>query len=348
MMKSFQTHETSIFIKTLIHTRRGTLRSHSHPRLFHVKSTARTDPVSTSIDLHKIDQLIKKGDDAQQEAVALATSLKDDGILRAFGTANQVPKRLYSLEELRLNKIDTRAFLSPEDTTLNSVRNTLQLSFLVGTTAVYLTGLFDFTQLVQTVILISGLLVADQVANAGGIEALLIDTAGRAINHTYARRVALHEAGHFLVAYLLGLLPKGYTLSSLDAYLEHRTFNVQAGTTFCDSDFQREISSGKLSSSSLDVYSCVALAGVVSEWLRFGKAEGGLADVQQLDGLMTALQFTQAKADAQVRWAVLNVVFLLRKHSGVQDALANAMMEKKSVGECIMAIEKALYEVDDI
>jgi hypothetical protein len=38
----------------------------------------------------------------------------------------QVPKRIYSLEELRLNRIDPQALLSPEDTTLNGVRTTLQ------------------------------------------------------------------------------------------------------------------------------------------------------------------------------------------------------------------------------
>ena len=43
--------------------------------------------------------------------------------------------------------------------------------------------------------------------------------AGRLLNGTYGRRVALHESGHFLIAYLLGLLPRGYTLSSLDLFL---------------------------------------------------------------------------------------------------------------------------------
>ena len=56
-----------------------------------------------------------------------------------------------------------------------------------------------------------------QIANSGGLEALLIDTAGRIISSSYGERVALHEAGHFLCAYLVGLLPRRYTLSSLDA-----------------------------------------------------------------------------------------------------------------------------------
>ena len=159
---------------------------------------------------------------------------------------------------------------------------------------------------------------------------------------------ALHESGHFLVAYLLGFLPKAYTLSSLDAFKEQRVLNVQAGTTFCDAAFQKEISTGKLSSASLSTYSCVALAGVATEWLRFGLAEGGLADVQQLDQLMQALGFSQAKADDQVRWAVLNVVSLLRRHAAVQDKLADAMSRGASVGECILVIERAVEGAETI
>lgn len=45
-----------------------------------------------------------------------------------------------------------------------------------------------------------------------------------------------------------------------------------------------------LSSSSLDRFTCVALAGVAVEALRFGQAEGGLNDVTQLDGMLRALQ----------------------------------------------------------
>ena len=46
----------------------------------------------------------------------------------------------------------------------------------------------------------------------------MIDAAGRLISKEYARRVSSHEAGHFLVAYLIGLLPKKYIISSVDAF----------------------------------------------------------------------------------------------------------------------------------
>jgi len=80
-----------------------------------------------------------------------------------------------------------------------------------------------------------------QVANAGGGEALVIDTVGRLLSTEYRQRVSMHEAGHFLVAYLMGVLPKGYTLSALDALQRYGALNVQAGTVFCDRVFQKEV-----------------------------------------------------------------------------------------------------------
>ena len=281
--------------------------------------------------------------DDQLAAVALA---KASSALRAFGNARGVPKRSYTLEELRLNKIDTREFLAPEDSTLDDVRNKLQIAALAGAGAAYATHAMPTMTLVGNMIGLAFFLTADQIANAGGFEALLVDSAARGLSPTYAKRVALHEAGHFLVAYLTGFLPKSYTLSSLDAFVSTRRLNVQAGTTFCDAAFQEEIASGRLKSSSLDVYACVALAGVATEWLRFGRAEGGLADIMQLDNLMRGLGFTQKKADDQVRFAVLNTVTLLRTHSAVHDRLSRAMMEGQSVSQCIKVIEGGIDDKD--
>ncbi|KAI3436155.1 hypothetical protein D9Q98_002212 [Chlorella vulgaris] len=308
--------------------------------------TTTATPAALKQHLQELDKLLAAGEgvQAEKQATDFASSLD----LSGYGKAAQVPKRTYSLEELRLNKIQPEQLLAPKDSTLSGVRNVLQGGFLAGLTAAYFGQLLDVSQVVQVVIASAFLLTVDQVANAGGLEALLIDTAGRVVSGSYSRRVALHESGHFLIAYLLGLLPRDYTLSSLDLFLRTRQLNVQAGCQFCDTAFQAEVASGRLSSGSLDTYACVALAGVATEWLRFGQAEGGMADVQQLDRLLQALRFTQSKADAQVRWAVLNVVTLLRRHARVHDELAEAMQRGASVGECIAVIESQLASSQDI
>uniref|UniRef100_A0A7I4DQ59 Uncharacterized protein n=1 Tax=Physcomitrium patens TaxID=3218 RepID=A0A7I4DQ59_PHYPA len=211
-----------------------------------------------------IDEALR--DNRDRDAVALASNLA------AFGKATSVPYRLYSLEELRLNKIDATQLLSPTDQTL----------------------------------------------------------------------------GHFLISYLVGILPKSYTLSSFDAFRKYGALNVQAGTTFVDYDFQEEVTTGKLSSTTLNKFSCVALAGVATEYLRYEIAEGGLADILQLDAVLKGLTFTQKKADSQVRWAVLNTVSILRRHFDLQAKLAAAMLAGKSVGECILLIENELSGSTDI
>jgi hypothetical protein len=44
----------------------------------------------------------------------------------------QVPQRLYTLDELRLNGIEASSLLSPVDTTLGSIERNLQLAAVLG------------------------------------------------------------------------------------------------------------------------------------------------------------------------------------------------------------------------
>jgi hypothetical protein len=190
----------------------------------------------------------------------------------------------------------------------------------------------------------AGALAIDQVAFAGGLEALVLDTLAQTTSSSYRSRLQLHEAAHFLVAYLMGILPKGYTLSSIDAYNEYGALNVQAGCAFCDGAFQREVARGKIGSGSLGRFSCVALAGISMEYVAYGFAEGGVADVRQLDGMLRALAFSQKKSDSEVRWAVLNTISILRRHEGTVRKLSERMAAGASVGECIRLIEDNLIE----
>lgn len=52
------------------------------------------------------------------------------------------------------------------------------------------------------------------------------------------------------------------------------------------------------------------------------------------------MQFSQAKSNSQIRWAVLNVVAILREHKKTVQKLAEAMSEGQSIGNCIAVIER--------
>ena len=63
---------------------------------------------------------------------------------------------------------------------------------------------------------------------------------------------------------------------------------------------------------------------------------------------MVHVQFDQKKADSEVRWAVLNTISMLRRHSQTHEKLAAAMDSGESVGTCIGIIEDGLADCDDI
>ena len=58
--------------------------------------------------------------------------------------------------------------------------------------------------------------------------------------------------------------------------------------------------------------------------------------------LVVWLQFSQKKADSEIRWAVLNVTSILRRYETAHQRLADAMAKNKSVAECIAVIEDAI------
>ncbi|XP_044482891.1 uncharacterized protein LOC123209153 [Mangifera indica] len=295
--------------------------------------------------LEQVDKELSKGD--ERSALALVKDLQGKpGGLRCFGAARQVPQRLYTLDELKLNGIKTVSLLSPVDETLGSIERNLQLVAAVGGIAAWNMFGFRLQQIFYLSLALLFFWTLDSVSFNGGVGSLALDTIGHTFSQKYHNRVIQHEAGHFLIAYLVGILPKGYTLSSLEALQKEGSLNVQAGTAFVDFEFLEEVNSGKVSATMLNRFSCIALAGVATEYLLYGYAEGGLADINQLDFLLKGLGFTQKKADSQIRWAVLNTVLLLRHHEAARAKLAEAMSMGKSVASCIDIIEDTIDESD--
>lgn len=106
----------------------------SHPRL-RVPTLRIVSSLGTNVSrwqvLEQVDKELAKGDD--RTALSLVKDLqgKPDG-LRCFGAARQVPQRLYTLDELKLNGIEASSLLSPVDATLGSIERNLQLAAVLG------------------------------------------------------------------------------------------------------------------------------------------------------------------------------------------------------------------------
>lgn len=295
--------------------------------------------------LEKVDKELEQGNERSALSLVKDVQGKPDG-LRCFGAARLVPQRLYTLDELKLNGIETASLLSPVDTTLGAIERNLQIAAFIGGLSAWKVFEFSPTQVFYFSLGLLFLWTLDAVSYNGGVSGLVLDTIGHNLSEKYHNRVIQHEAGHFLIAYLMGVLPRGYTLSSLEAFQKEGSLNVQAGTAFVDLEFVEEVNNGKVSATMLNRFSCIALAGVATEYVLYGYAEGGLADINQLDSLLNGLGFTQKKANSQVRWSVLNTILLLRRHQEARSQLAKAMMDRRSVGFCINVIENSIPDDD--
>ncbi|CAH2046944.1 unnamed protein product [Thlaspi arvense] len=168
--------------------------------------------------------------------------------------------------------------------------------------------------------------------------------------------VVQHESGHFLVGYLLGVLPRRYEIPNLEAIKQNVSSvtgrvefvgfeflkEVGAANQFMKDDLDLSISQGKISSKTLNNFSCVILGGMVTEHILFGYSEGFYSDVVKLNSVLQWLGFTEIEMKAHIRWAASNSVSLLHSNTEARVSLAEAMAKAKTIGACIEAIESAI------
>ena len=91
----------------------------------------------------------------------------------------------------------------------------------------------------------------------------------------------------------------------------------------------------------IDKLAAVSVAGVCSEILSFGNAEGGYADLGQLKQILINAEpeFSEKEMENIIRYSIGNTMGQLRRHLGALDDLIEVMERDGSVAECIMAIE---------
>nr|WP_238718449.1 hypothetical protein [Petrachloros mirabilis] len=166
--------------------------------------------------------------------------------------------------------------------------------------------------------------------NAQGTTLLLDWWAQRWPQHR--QRVLHHEAGHFLVAYLLDIPITGYALSAWETW--RQGLPGQGGVWL---DEPAAIAS--LSPSQVEHYCTVWMAGQVAEALVYGTAEGGKDDQAQAWALLTQ---RGVDPQSQVQQATRRARELLRSHWSAYQALIAAMGERASVSDCQTCIQHAI------
>ncbi|KAK0598636.1 hypothetical protein LWI29_036528 [Acer saccharum] len=158
----------------------------------------------------------------------------------------------------------------------------------------------------------------------------------------FKRRILVHEAGHLLVAYLMGCPIRGVILDPIVAM--QVGIQGQAGTQFWDEKMSNELAEGRLSGTAFDRYCMVLFAGIAAEALVYGEAEGGENDENLFRSICLLLQppLSIAQMSNQARWSVVQSYNLLKWHKHAHQAAVKALETGSSLSVVIRRIEEAM------
>jgi len=287
---------------------------------------------------------------ARMAMTSMYNTLKQNEVLRIFGAVNDetypaggsklvTPTTLETITEMNM------VSLTPQNSNTPLLISGASLAILEVLASVY-TGI-DFNVLV---FLTLSSAILDKVLINGAI----FDTALKILWPEYGKKIIKHEAGHFLLAYLLGCPVEGCVLSSLAA-LEDKRFSgaVSAGTSFFDPDLSEQVNNIKpLTRSSIDRFTVIVMGGIAAEAIEFGRADGGASDEMSLVRFLSQINPRAGGAKAwngelirnQARWGAAQGVLLLRHYKPCYDALVDTLERGGKLGQCVYAIENAARE----
>ncbi len=147
----------------------------------------------------------------------------------------------------------------------------------------------------------------------------------------YRQRILHHEAGHFLVAYLLDIPIDGYTLGAWESVSQGLA--AQGGVIFAPPP-------PEISAQLLQKYCTVWMAGIAAEKSIYDRAEGGSEDRQKLRGVMFLAGKQQQEIVERENLATLQAKALIQNHWEAYQALVTAMDKRKPVTDCCAEIDK--------
>ncbi|MBD1911074.1 MULTISPECIES: ATP-dependent Zn protease [unclassified Leptolyngbya] len=182
-----------------------------------------------------------------------------------------------------------------------------------------------------TVAGIMGLAALDTLGWQNRGSTLLLDWIAQ-FSAEHRDRILHHEAGHLLVAQKVGIPVTGYTLTAWEAFRLGQPGN--GGVQFDTTELDAELNQGKLSSTLIDRYCIVWMAGIAAETLTYGSAEGGAGDREQIQLLFNVLKRPASEATQKERWAILQAKTLLQEAQDVYEPLVEAMRSRQPVSIC--------------
>lgn len=188
-----------------------------------------------------------------------------------------------------------------------------------------------------------GLVTVDQLGWQGRGGRLLIDWLSQR-SPEYSDRIVRHEAGHFLIAYLLGIPIDAYTLTAWEAL--RAGVDGNGGVIFKTDDIDRALETGKIGQQAIDRYCTVWMAGIAAEEINYGSAQGGQDDRLKLNLLWRQINRPLAEVPLKQRWSTLQAKTLIEKQPDAYTALVNAMADRRTVSECCELIEQHLASAE--
>jgi hypothetical protein len=155
----------------------------------------------------------------------------------------------------------------------------------------------------------------------------------------YRDRIIHHEAGHFLVAHLLGIPATGYTLSAWEAWRKGQS--GQGSISFNDGELASQLEQGKISHQTLERYCTILMAGIAAETLVFEGVEGGNDDRRKLANIFKLLGFSESAYQQKQRFHILQAKTLIQDNWLSYQALTQAIRQRANIADCQKAIADA-------
>lgn len=218
--------------------------------------------------------------------------------------------------------------------------NIIAISIFILTMSALLGPIFNISPVIPAIVTFFVMVVAtiDTLGWQGQGSMIIVDLV-ESTSSERRDRIIRHEAGHFLVAYLLDIPVSGYALTAWEAFRQGQS--AQGGVRFNDEKLAAQLQKGIVSEQMIDQYFTVWMAGIAAEDLAYGNAEGGAEDRAKITVILTQLKRSTESKLKQSR-ASLQARSLIENHQSAYQALVTAMTQRASISECYQAIDQQI------